>query len=216
MTRTHVPVLAGELIDADGPGAGRDRGGLHVRRRRSRAPGRRPARARPARSCASTATRPPRSASRSSRARSPARRASCAWTTPTASSCCARRGSQADIVYLDLGISSMQVDARERGFSYSYDAPLDMRMDPTPGARRARGRERLGRAPAGQLFRRYGEEPNARRDRARDRAAPRARADRDHRRARGGRSRPPCRPPCGAASAAAIRPSASSRRSASP
>jgi 16S rRNA (cytosine1402-N4)-methyltransferase len=75
----------------------------------------------------------------------------------------AEEGQEADIAYLDLGISSMQVDARERGFSYSYDAPLDMRMDP--------GQELDARVvindwderQLAQVFRRLGEDPNARR-----------------------------------------------------
>ena len=75
----------------------------------------------------------------------------------------AGEGVRADMAYLDLGISSMQVDAWERGFSYSYDAPLDMRMDP---AQELDAREVVNtwdeRRLAG-LFREYGEERYARR-----------------------------------------------------
>jgi 16S rRNA (cytosine1402-N4)-methyltransferase len=67
-------------------------------------------------------------------------------------------GVRADMVYLDLGMSSMQVDTRERGFSYAYDAPLDMRMDPD---QELSAREVVNTWEARQLaraFRDFGEE----------------------------------------------------------
>jgi 16S rRNA (cytosine1402-N4)-methyltransferase len=72
-------------------------------------------------------------------------------------------GLSADIVYLDLGISSMQVDARERGFSYSYDAPLDMRMDPGQALDAREIVNTWDERQLAQLFRRLGEDPNSRR-----------------------------------------------------
>ena len=75
----------------------------------------------------------------------------------------ADEGARADVVYLDLGISSMQVDARERGFSYSYDAPLDMRMDPDQELDARAVVNGWDERQLAQVFRRLGEEPNARR-----------------------------------------------------
>ena len=70
-------------------------------------------------------------------------------------------GIPADVVYLDLGISSMQVDARERGFSYSYDAPLDMRMDPGQQLDASEIVNTWDERRLAQLFRRLGEDPNS-------------------------------------------------------
>ena len=70
-------------------------------------------------------------------------------------------GVKADVIYLDLGISSMQVDARERGFSYSYDAPLDMRMDPGQDLDAREIVNTWDERRLSQLFRRLGEDPNS-------------------------------------------------------
>ena len=69
---------------------------------------------------------------------------------------------RADAILLDLGVSSMQLDLPERGFSYAVDAPLDMRMDPSADVTAA---DIVNDASARELqtiFRRYGEEKYAR------------------------------------------------------
>jgi 16S rRNA (cytosine1402-N4)-methyltransferase len=69
---------------------------------------------------------------------------------------------QADAILLDLGVSSMQLDRPERGFSYSIDAPLDMRMDPTIDLSAKQLLEESSEQELASIFRRYGEERFAR------------------------------------------------------
>jgi 16S rRNA (cytosine1402-N4)-methyltransferase len=66
-------------------------------------------------------------------------------------------------VFMDLGLSSMQVDTEERGFSYSYDAPLDMRMDPSLQVTAADIVNAEDEARLTHIFREFGEERHARR-----------------------------------------------------
>ena len=114
---------------------------------------------------------------------------------------------------MDLGVSSMQLDRRERGFCYAYDAPLDMRMDPELEVTAA---DLVNTLPRGRADRHL---PPLRRGALRQEHRPRHRRWR----ARSRRSRPPAsssrsssapsrrRP----ASAPATRRAASSRRCAS-
>jgi 16S rRNA (cytosine1402-N4)-methyltransferase len=162
MTRTHVPVLAGELIDLAAPALGETAidctfgAGGHARLVADRL------------GPAGTLVCIDRDPVAEERFEDLAREVSCdarflRMDYADGLELLAGEGLVADLVYLDLGVSSMQIDAQERGFSYSYDAPLDMRMDPT---RELDAREVVNawdERRLAQAFRAYGEEPNARR-----------------------------------------------------
>jgi 16S rRNA (cytosine1402-N4)-methyltransferase len=162
MTRTHVPVLAGELIDLTNPAPGETAvdctfgAGGHARLVAGRI------------GAAGTLICIDRDPAAEARFEELAHEVACETRflrMDYADGLELLRNEElsADLVYLDLGVSSMQVDTRERGFSYSYDAPLDMRMDT--------GQDLDARAIVNdwderrlaQIFRRYGEDPNARR-----------------------------------------------------
>jgi 16S rRNA (cytosine1402-N4)-methyltransferase len=66
-------------------------------------------------------------------------------------------------VLLDLGVSSMQLDTPQRGFSFLQSAPLDMRFDPSSSLRAADLVNNLPESKLAELLFRYGEEPQARR-----------------------------------------------------
>jgi 16S rRNA (cytosine1402-N4)-methyltransferase len=63
-----------------------------------------------------------------------------------------------DAILLDLGVSSMQLDRPDRGFSYSVDAPLDMRMDPTQDLDAREVVNTWSERDLTHIFRKYGEE----------------------------------------------------------
>ena len=74
----------------------------------------------------------------------------------------ASNGVRADAVLFDLGVSSMQIDQPERGFSYAADAPLDMRMDTSDETSAADVLATYDERELESIFRRFGEERYAR------------------------------------------------------
>jgi 16S rRNA (cytosine1402-N4)-methyltransferase len=74
----------------------------------------------------------------------------------------AENGVRADAILFDLGVSSMQLDRPERGFSYASDAPLDMRMDPSSDRSARELVNEASERDLERIFRRYGEERFAR------------------------------------------------------
>jgi 16S rRNA (cytosine1402-N4)-methyltransferase len=129
MTQTHIPVLAGELIDVTDPRPGEVAvdctfgGGGHARLIAERI------------GPAGLLIGIDRDPIAEERFAELSEEVSCQTRFIRADFVTALRqlleeGVRADLIYLDLGMSSMQVDTWERGFSYAYDAPLDMRMDP--------------------------------------------------------------------------------------
>src|ERR1700689_918878 len=128
MTKTHIPVLAGELIDLLDPRSGETAidctvgGGGHARLIAERI------------GPAGTLIGIDRDPVAEERFAALAAEVPCHTRFiradfVTALTELADEKLRADLVYLDLGMSSMQTDPWARGFSYAYDAPLDMRMD---------------------------------------------------------------------------------------
>lgn len=66
--------------------------------------------------------------------------------------------SQVDGIIFDLGVSSMQFDLPEKGFSFMRNGPLDMRMDPEKSLNAAEIVNTWSEADLGYIFRNYGEE----------------------------------------------------------
>ena len=66
--------------------------------------------------------------------------------------------AEASAVLRDLGVSSMQIDSQDRGFAYSFDAPLDMRMDFTTGQTAAQLLASASDEELARIFKEFGEE----------------------------------------------------------
>jgi 16S rRNA (cytosine1402-N4)-methyltransferase len=161
MTITHVPVLAAELIDALDPQPGdvvvdaTAGGGGHARLVAERI------------GAGGTLIGIDRDHTAGERFAELAREVSAATRFIDASFVDGLRelrdeGVEADAVYFDLGASSMQIDAWERGFSYAYDAPLDMRMDSDQALSAVAVVNDWEERRLAQIFRDYGEERYAR------------------------------------------------------
>src|SRR5207247_731498 len=71
--------------------------------------------------------------------------------------------TRAESILLDLGVSSEQLQASGRGFSFQADEPLDMRLDPTTGPPATALLDRLPEPELTRVLTEYGDEPQARR-----------------------------------------------------
>jgi len=160
MTRAHVPVLAGELIELTDPTPGENvvdctfGAGGHARLMAERI------------GPAGTLVCVDRDPAAEARYEELAAEVACKtrflrMDYADALDLLGAEGFRADLVYMDLGVSSMQVDTRERGFSYSYDAPLDMRMDPDQELDARAVVNGYDERQLARIFRRYGEDPSA-------------------------------------------------------
>ncbi|MBV9818711.1 MAG: 16S rRNA (cytosine(1402)-N(4))-methyltransferase RsmH [Solirubrobacterales bacterium] len=161
MTHSHIPVLAGELIDALDPQPGEIAvdgtvgGGGHARLIAERIG--------PAGTLIGI-DRDPTAEERFAvlSAEVPCRTRFIRADFATALAGLREEDVRADLLFLDLGMSSMQVDAWTRGFSYSYDAPLDMRMDPEQSLTAEEVVNEWDERRLARVLRDYGEERYAR------------------------------------------------------